>query len=258
MLLEMLLNILVNHHIGGSLLTNRAESSLLSSVSQQRGRRTATYIEALEVMLTGGLSSLEVLQLRQAGTLDLALQDSIVIDKGQATTLSVVKGRLPVCLSGRDHLFVSSVIATLSGLFVGLAEGAIDEKVEHVGGTSKARLELPWVSTGTTPDRQRNHLVTPTLFRVGAAATDAKVVLTGRVTLGAAEDVNERLGGTVGVLRGLGGQTLDTAATEVPSERRLRSHVVGQRVHEVRQRPVADVRRWWSHDDEVEQEERSV
>ena len=70
--------------------------------------------------------------------------------------------------------------------------------------------------------------------------------------------MNERLGGTVGVLRGLGGQTLDTAATEVPSERRLGSHVVGQRVHEVRQRPVADVRRWWSHDDEVEQEERSV
>jgi hypothetical protein len=103
------------------------------------------------------------------------------------------------------------------------------------------------VSTGTLPEQQRTYLDATTFLCLNTAVADTKVVLTGRITLGTTKDLDERLSSPIRSLLGLGGEARDAVTTPEASERRLRSHVVWQRIHEVRQCLVADVRRRGSH-----------
>jgi hypothetical protein len=62
-----------------------------------------------------------------------------------------------------------------------------------------------------------------------------------------AEDLNKRRGGSIRIPLGLGSKARDAVAVLKASEQRLRSYVVWQRIHEVRQSLVADVRRRGSY-----------
>jgi hypothetical protein len=110
------------------------------------------------------------------------------------------------------------------------------------------------VSTRTPLGRQGIYLNAATFLRLNTATADTKVVLAGCVPLRTAEDLNEQRSSSIRIPLRLSSEARDAVAAPKASERRLRSYVVWQRIHEVRQSLVADVRRRGSYDARGKQE----
>jgi hypothetical protein len=77
---KVLLNSVVNNYVSRSLLTNSANCSLYLLARFKKTDRK-TYIIALKVVLLRYLVNLVILYLRQSRVLNLALKNSIVINK---------------------------------------------------------------------------------------------------------------------------------------------------------------------------------
>jgi hypothetical protein len=104
-LLEVLLNHTINNHVGGSLLTNSANSSLYESANIQQ-TKVPTHSVALQIVLARYLSRMAVFSLSLAAALDLARNHSVILLKANAAILGVIICSLEESLGGFEDLGV--------------------------------------------------------------------------------------------------------------------------------------------------------
>jgi hypothetical protein len=115
-----------------------------------------------------------------------------------------------------------------------LTKSAVNQLVKNIAGSTEMCFNLFRVNTGTTPERAWAYLDTTALMGLSAARTNTKVVVARGIAVRTPEYLNERGNCAIRVSPGRSCEAGDAAAAPEACERRLRSHVVRQRIHEVR------------------------
>lgn len=143
-------------------------------------------------MLARYLTIVTVLSLSLAAALDLPGDHSIIFLESNTADFGVVVCGLEEGLSGLKDLVVGSGIACCNNSLVMLAEGAVNQPVKDVAGSTEVCLYLLRVNTGTTPGRAWTYLDTTALMGLSATGTDTEIVVARGITLSTPKNRNER------------------------------------------------------------------
>lgn len=163
-------------------------------------------------MLARYLTIVTVLSLTLAAALDLPGDHSIILLKANAASLGVVVCGLEIGLGVLEDLGVSRSVTCCGDSVVVLAEGAVDQPVKNVAGSTEVCLYLLRVSTGTTPGRAWTYLDTTTLMGLSATRTNTEIVVARGIALSTPKHHDKRRNGVIRISLGSGCEASNAAA----------------------------------------------
>jgi hypothetical protein len=119
-----------------------------------------------------------------------------------------------------------------------LTKSAVNQLVKNIAGSTEMCFNLFRVNTGTTPERAWAYLDTTALMGLSAARTNTKVVVARGIAVRTPEYLNKQGNCAIRVSPRRSYKAGNAAAAPEACKRRLRSHIIRQRIHKVRQRLI--------------------